>query len=271
MKANKNIDEGFLQKAFRNFMDKHSDGEYSRIKGEDSDKIKDPKIINHVSDVGFQDYTKRLRSEGIELSKQSSIDANIDRIKESVVEYIQAYMTAKEQEDARNEILVNLKNVFSVFNGLPRLNFNVIKKLFHDSATIRADTLVELQTRLKPSSKSPAITNMPSLMANLPDNHEIITQTSDKNLAGDDVFSIIRKDGVYLYNLPANIEREISAGKKNTPPTIEIVINNFQYTVYPVKSPANLQDIYNKLLALVGGTINSMILSKIVKPISMEL
>lgn len=267
MKVNKNIDEGW----FRNWMDSQTGGEYSRIKGEDPTEIKNPKVIQKVVDVGFQDYVKRLRSEGIEISNQTSIDTNIDRIKESVVEYVQAYMTAREEEDARNEILVKLKDVFDAFNLLPRLNFVAIKKLFQDSAMTRADALIGLKSRLRPSSKSPAITNMSSLVANLKDNDEIWLDKIDKNSAGADVWAFIRKEGVYLLNLPAGIETEISTGRKNSPPSTEITISNTRYSVYPVKSPANLEDIYNKLLARIGGTLNPTILASIVRPISQEL
>lgn len=242
MKASKKLKEGW----FRNWMDSQTGGEYSRLKGEDPNEIKNPKIIAEVSRVGFEDYIKRLRTEGIEIGNNSSVAANIDRIKESVREYIQAYMTTREEEENRNEILVKLKPILDAFDTLPTVNFSSIKKLFQDCALARADAIISLKTKLKPSNKPPAINNITSLLANIPEKSQLWFETRLTNTAGDKVYVFMRKDGVYFLNLPKSIEDEIRRGLMNTPATVRISAGNNLYDVYPVKSTSNLQAVYNE-------------------------
>lgn len=262
MKANKSthlLNEGvvskWMGKQFSAWMDKQTGGEYSRLKGEEPEisNPNNPKIINHVATVGYEDYIKRLKNEGIEISDTTSIAANIDRIKESAIEYIQQYMTGKEDPKTKQEILIELKKVSDRFELLPTLNINSLKKFFNDSAESRVLGINNVKNKLSPSSKPPKIINISTLMSNLTDNHEIVFPTGDKNNAGDDVWSIIRKDEVYLLNLPSSIENLISSGSINTPSTKQITHNNYTYTVYPIKKESNLQDIYNKWLSFIGG------------------
>lgn len=263
MKASKSthlLNEGvvskWMGKQFSAWMDRQTGGEYSRLKGEEPEisNQNNPKIINHVATVGYEDYIKRLRNEGIEISDATAITANIDRIKESAIEYIQQYMSGKEDVKTKQEILIELKKVSDRFKLLPTLNINSLKNFFKDSAEARVLGINNVKNKLSPSSKPPAIINISTLMNNLSDNHEIVFLTGDKNKAGDDVYGIIRKDGVYLLNLPKSIEDLISSGSINTPPTTKITHNNYDYTVYPIKKETNLQDIYNKWLRFIGGT-----------------
>lgn len=239
------IDEGW----FRNWMDSQTGGEYSRLKGEDPTEIKNPKIIQEIVRVGVEDYIKRIRAEGIEINNNSSVAANIDRIKESVIEYVQAYMTSREENEIRNEILVKLKPILDAFERLSTVNLVSLKELFKDSALARADAIIAQKTGLKPSNKPPAITSMASLLANIPENKQLYFKTRYKNTVGSDVWTFLRKDGVYFLNLPKSIEDEIARGLMNTPPTVRISAGNNLYDVYPVKSTSNLQAVYNEFVA----------------------
>lgn len=267
MRANKKIDEGW----FRNWMDSQTGGEYSRLKGSDPNEIKNPKVLQQVAKVGFEDYAKRLNNEGINLNQQPSIDSNIDRIKESVVEYVQAYMTNKEQNDARDEILVNLKSIVDSFKALPRLDINSIKKFFTDCTSARADALFKLQARLKPSNKPPAITNklpdasldstkitdMNTLMKAIPSNSQLPPFQFDVTLTGRKVIALIRSDGVYLTNLPANYEQYLKDNRLRYPAPESITYKNMKIKVYPVKTEKNLKEIYDRWLSKNGGTVPS--------------
>lgn len=269
MKASKKLKEGW----FRNWMDSQTGGEYSRLKGEDPNEMKNPKIIDQVSKVGFEDYIKRLRTEGIEIGNSSSVAANIDRIKESVKEYIQAYMTSREEEQNRNEILIKIEPILDAFETLPTVNFSSIKKLFQDCALARVDALISVKAKLKPSSKPPAISNITSLLANIPKNKQLFFQTRLSNRSGHSVYVYLRNEGAYFLNLPKSIEDAIISGSMNTPPTVKITSGSSDYDVYPVKSQNNLQIIYNEFINWYSsrGYPTPMDLSSLVIPVNYDL
>jgi hypothetical protein len=237
-------------------MDAQSGGEYSRLTGDDPAEIKNSKVIQQIAIVGYNDYTKRLRAEGIDLVTKSSVLANVDKIKESLVEYVQLYMTSKEGESAVNEILIGLKDLSKDFLALPAngINVNSVKKYFLDAATIRANVLFKLKTKL-PSPKKSTINNMSSLMDFIPENHEIVLPTSlaTWTVAPDQAWAFIRKDGVYITNLPDDIKKAVADGTINAPDKTKITHKNISFDVYRVRSARYLNEIYNEWINRIGG------------------
>ena len=264
------IDEGW----FRNWMDSQTGGEYSRLKGPDANEIKNPKVIEQVALTGFNDYVRRLRIEGIELGKSSSVLANEDRIKDSLIEYVQSYMTSRENTDIVNEILISLKNLSDNFRSLsPKdININSVKKFFIDTAKKRAETIFRLQNQLSSSNKLPAIANMASLISNIPENHEIVFATSLTTWSkpADQAWAFIRKDGVFLTKLPDAIKSAVEAGTINVPAKVRITQKNRTFDVYQVKSSRYLNQIYDEWKNYVGGVIPPT-LNGYTQPIEAEL
>lgn len=258
MKVNKKINEGFFSNVLGSWMDKQTGGEYSRLKNSDPKEIKNPNIISQVAITGYNDYIRRLNIANINVSNRSDVLTNEDTIKESLIEYVQSYMSSGEESNVISEILIELKPLSTTFLALPanNINLNTIKKYFMDAAEIRANTIYKIKTKL-PSSKKIAISNINSLMANIPDSDEIVFQTTLSTRAGEPAWVFIRKNGVYLLNLPDDIKNKITSGTIGSIPTVEITHSTFKYSVYKVENPIYLNEIFEQWKRYVGGTIPS--------------
>jgi hypothetical protein len=256
MKRNKKIvDEGW----FRNWMDSETGGEYTRLKGDEYEQIKNPAVIKQVAQTGYNDYVRRLRTEGIDLANRSSVLTNADRIKDSLIEYVQAYLTSRENSEAQNEILIAIKGLSDNFKALPpsAINVNSVKEYFVDTVKIRADVLIKLKNKLPQSNQSnnpPEITNMSSLVANIPDGHEIPAFDTGLSPVGGP-WALIRENGVYLNKLPPEIQDAVSKRKINPPEKVEITYKNKPFTAYQVKTAKYQNAIFDIWKNQTGGKL----------------
>jgi hypothetical protein len=254
MKVNKKINEGF----FTRWMDKQTGGEYSRLKGLDPNEVKNPTVISQVAMTGFNDYKKRLDAANINVSNRDDVLANEDTIKDSLIQYVRSYMTTGEENKTINEILIGIETLSDAFRRLPpnSINLNAIKEYFMDTAKKRAEIIFKLKTEL-PTSNKIAISNISSLMANIPDTDEIVFETTLSTRPGEPAWVFIRKKGVYLLNLPDELKSKVDSGVIGDIPKVEITHSTFKYQVYEVKNPTYLNEIFEQWKRYIGGTIPS--------------